>query len=93
MPSQTERLVVATGIAVVFSYEPIAVANATKTLGELFDDRFILGLGVSNKRGNERRGVPYAKPVAFMRDYIARMKSAPYTAPRPKADPPISPRQ
>ncbi len=87
--SQTERLVVATGIAVVFSYEPIAIANATKTLGELFEDRFILGLGVSNKRGNERRGVPYAKPVAFMRDYLAKMRTAPYTGPKPPQEPPI----
>ncbi len=87
--SQTERLVVATGIAVVFSYEPIAIANATKTLGELFADRFILGLGVSNKRGNERRGVPYAKPVAFMRDYLAKMRTAPYTGPKPSYEAPI----
>src|SRR5215813_1986126 len=87
--SQTERLVVATGIAVVFSYEPIAIANASRTLGELFDDRFILGLGVSNKRGNERRGVPYGKPVTFMREYLAKMKAAPYSGPKPSHEPPI----
>lgn len=87
--SQTERLVVATGIAVVFSYEPIAIANATRTLGELFDDRFILGLGVSNKRGNERRGVPYGKPVTFMREYLTKMKAAPYSGPRLTHESPI----
>ena len=59
---QTERIVVATGIAVVFSYEPIATANAARTLGELFEDRFILGLGVSNKQFNAHRSVSYGKP-------------------------------
>jgi probable F420-dependent oxidoreductase len=87
---QTERLVVATGIAVVYAYEPIAIANAARTLGELYDDRFVLGLGVSNKRGNVARGIPYDdKPVGFMRGYLARMKEAPYTAPKPRHEPPI----
>jgi len=86
---QTERLVVATGIAVVFSYEPIATANAARTLGELFEDRFILGLGVSNKRGNARRGVTYDKPYSFMREYLTKMRAAPYGAPKPQHEPPI----
>jgi len=86
---QTERLVVATGIAVVFSYEPIATANAARTLGELFEDRFILGLGVSNKRGNARRGVAYDKPYSFMCEYLSKMRAAPYGAPKPKHEPPI----
>lgn len=87
--SQTERLVVATGIAVVFSYEPVATASAAKTLGELFEDRFILGLGVSNKGGNARRGVAYDKPVSFMHEYLAKMKAIPYAAPQPQHEPPI----
>ena len=87
--SQTERLVVATGIAVVFSYEPIATANAARTLGELFEERFILGLGVSNKKGNARRGVAYEKPYSFMREYLTKMRATPYGAPKPQHDPPI----
>jgi probable F420-dependent oxidoreductase len=87
--SQTERLVVATGIAVVYAYEPIATANATRTLGELFDDRFILGLGVSNSRGNSRRGIPYGKPYTFMREYLEKMQDASYAAPASRHKPPI----
>ena len=34
-------------------------------------------------------GIKYEKPVAFMRNYLARMKAAPYTAPVPPTDPPI----
>jgi len=86
---RTERLIVATGIAVVYAYEPIAIANAARTLGELYGDRFILGLGVSNKRGNAGRGIPYDKPVSFMREYLAKMKEVPYAAPLPKHECPI----
>ena len=87
--SQTERLVVATGIAVIYAYEPIAVANASRTLGELFADRFVLGLGVSNKMGNQRRGIPYAKPLRFTRQYLQKMRAAPYVGPAPQPEPPI----
>lgn len=86
---QTERLVVATGIAVIYAYEPIAVANASRTLGELFADRFVLGLGVSNKMGNQRRGIPYAKPLSFTREYLQKMRAAPYGGPPPRPEPPI----
>jgi len=87
--SQTERLVVGTGVAIAFSYKPIVVAGAAKTLGELFEDRFILGLGVSNQMANARRGVAYEKPLRFMREYVAKMKAAPYNAPAPRQEPPV----
>jgi len=87
--SQTEHLVVGTGVAMAFAYEPFAVAGATRTLVELFGDRFILGLGVSNKTYNAERGFGYERPVAFMRDYLAKMKDAPYEAPKPSRSAPI----
>lgn len=87
--SQTERLIVGTGVAIAFAYEPIAVANATRTIGELFEDRFILGLGVSNREYNTRRGIGYDKPVQFMREYLAKMQAAPYNAPLPQHTPPV----
>jgi probable F420-dependent oxidoreductase len=87
--SQTERLIVGTGVAIPFTYEPIAVASVNRMLGELFADRFILGLGVSNKSTNARRGIGYEKPVQFMREYLAKMKAAPYNAPKPKNEPPV----
>jgi probable F420-dependent oxidoreductase len=86
---QTERLVIATGIVVPYAYQPIVIANATRTLAELFGDRFLLGLGVSNAQANARRGIPYGKPLSFMREYLAKMKAAPYTAPIPQNDPPV----
>ena len=86
---QTQRLIVGSGIAVAFSREPIAAANAGRALNELYPDRFILGLGVSNAVANSRRGVRYEAPASFMREYLARMRAAPYTAPAPAADPPV----
>jgi len=87
--SQTQHLVVGTGVVIVYAYEPVAIANATRTLGELFADRFILGLGVSNRGANARRGIAYEKPVNFVREYLAKMKAAPYNAPAPQHEPPI----
>jgi probable F420-dependent oxidoreductase len=86
---QTRTLVIGTGIAVAYSREPIAAGNAARALSELFPDRFILGLGVSNALANERRGVRYEPPVEFMRAYLARMKAAPYMAPPPAQEPPV----
>lgn len=87
--SQTERLVVASGIANVFMREPGTSIRAARTLCELFEDRFILGLGVSGKTANEVRGLRWEKPVSFMRDYVAKMKATPYMAPGPKTEPPV----
>ncbi len=87
--SRTDHLIVGTGVAIVYTYEPIATANAARTLAELFEDRFILGLGVSNKGYNARRGIGYDKPVAFMRDYLAKMKASPYSAPAARHEVPI----
>jgi probable F420-dependent oxidoreductase len=87
--SQTERLVMASGIANVFMREPGTSIRAARTLCELFEDRFILGLGVSGKTANELRGLRWEKPVSFMRNYVAKMKATPYMAPGPKTEPPV----
>jgi probable F420-dependent oxidoreductase len=86
---QTERMIVGTGVAIAFEYEPIVAASAAKTIGELHPDRFILGLGVSNRRINAVRGVRYEAPVRFMEDYLARLEAAPYNAVPPRHKPPV----
>jgi probable F420-dependent oxidoreductase len=86
---RTDRLVVGTGVAIAFAYEPMIAASAARTLSEAFQDRFILGLGVSNQMYNSLRGFGYERPVAFMREYLAKMKSAPYEAAKPAREAPI----
>ncbi len=49
----------------------------------------IVRLGVSNQVYNAQRGFGYGRPVAFMRDYLAKMKDAPYEAPKPPHSTPI----
>jgi probable F420-dependent oxidoreductase len=76
----TRRIVVATGIANIYARDPIAMANAQKTLTEAYPDRFVLGLGVSHIPMVEKlRGHQYDKPVPAMRAYLAAMDQAPYT--------------
>jgi len=89
MLNATRRMAVGTAIANVWKREPMATAAAARNLAELFDGRFILGLGVSAGPFMRRNGLRYDKPVEFVREYLARMKSAPYKAPLPKEEPPV----
>src|SRR5262249_1549046 len=87
--SLTDQIVLGTAIANVWKRDAVTTIGAARTLAELFPGRFILGIGASHGPMMQQLGIDYSKPVVFMRDYIARMKSAPYTAPRPNAEPPI----
>ena len=88
--ANTERLVVATGIANIYHREPGVTAQGQKTLAEQSDNRFLLGLGVSHKPLVEGlRGLTYGKPVATMRDYLAKMAASPYSAIEPSERPPL----
>src|SRR5487761_2013262 len=77
----TSRLVIATGIANIWGRDAVAAVNATRTLNAAFDDRFVLGLGVSHQPLVERmRGHAYVKPLEAMREYLTAMDQAPMTA-------------
>jgi probable F420-dependent oxidoreductase len=82
MLSATSSIIVATGIANIWARDVVAAANAARTLNAAYEDRFVLGLGVSHRPLVERlRGHEYATPVAAMRDYLGAMDSAPMMAP------------
>lgn len=75
------RLVVATGIASIWARDPVAAANASRTLAAASGGRFVLGLGVSHRPLVERlRGHEYDRPVAAMAAYLAAMDAAPMVA-------------
>ena len=87
--ANTERLIVATGIANIYHREPGVTVQAQKTLAEQSGNRFLLGLGVSHKPLVEGlRGLAYGKPVATMRTYLDRMSASPYTSVEPDGVPP-----
>jgi len=85
----TRDIVVGTAIANVWKREAIATGAAARTIAELFSDRFILGLGVSAGPFMIRNGLKYAKPVTFMREYLASIKSGLFKAPLPSHEPPM----
>ncbi len=73
---ETERLELATAIAISFSRSPMAVANASWDLNEASRGRFVLGLGTQVKAHNERRfSVPWTPPAPRMREYIQGLKA------------------
>jgi probable F420-dependent oxidoreductase len=72
--ADTTSLVVATGIANIWARDAVASANAAKTLSAAYDNRFVLGLGVSHEplvKG--MRGHAYETPYAAMREYLLAM--------------------
>jgi probable F420-dependent oxidoreductase len=77
----TSSITVATGIANIWARDAVTAANAAKTLNATFDDRFVLGLGVSHEPlVHGLRGHDYAKPLDAMRDYLIALRAAPMFA-------------
>ena len=82
MLAATSTLTIATGIANIWARDAVAANNAAKTLNAAYNDRFVLGLGVSHRPLVERlRGHEYVSPVTAMREYLTAMDAAPMMAP------------
>ena len=93
--ANTSKLILATGIANIWARDPLAMAAASRTLAELSGGRFVLGIGVSHGPLVEKlRGHHYDKPYSYMKDYVAKLKTAfsqpfMYQSVKPKEDPPV----
>jgi probable F420-dependent oxidoreductase len=84
----TDRIVVATGIAGIYSRDALAMNAGWQTLTEAFPERFLLGLGVSHAPMVEgMRGTEYRPPIATMRDYLERMDAGIFLAAPPSTPP------
>ena len=71
MLANTERLRIGSSIANIYARDPFTARRGLRTLSSLYDDRFILGLGVSHAPMVEKlRGHVYDKPVPTMRRYL-----------------------
>jgi probable F420-dependent oxidoreductase len=85
----TSRVRIATGVAGIWSRDPMAMTAAHRSIAEAFPDRFILGLGVSHRPIVQGiRGHHFEKPLQTMRNYLAAMDAAKYLAP-PSASAPV----
>jgi probable F420-dependent oxidoreductase len=87
--SNTRKLIIGTTAANVWKRDPLSMIGAARTLAELYPDRFVLGVGVSHEFLLTRYKVPHQKPLSFMKEYLATMKSARYLGPAPASEPPI----
>jgi probable F420-dependent oxidoreductase len=75
--SETDRLCVASGIANIYARDAFSAMAGHNTLNALYNDRFVLGLGVSHVPLVEgQRGHSYGKPIATMRSYLEAMAAA-----------------
>jgi probable F420-dependent oxidoreductase len=71
MLANTTQLIIGSSIANIYARDPFTARRGLRTLSGLYDDRFILGLGVSHAPMVERvRGHVYEKPVPTMRRYL-----------------------
>lgn len=90
LAGQTERIILATGIANIYARDPMTMKAIWKTCAELAPERFILGLGVSHEHlVSKVRGHDYGKPLTAMREYLEAMKGALYMGKEPEKDAPI----
>jgi probable F420-dependent oxidoreductase len=71
MLANTTRLIIGSSIANIYARDAFTARRGLMTLSGLYDDRFILGLGVSHAPMVEKlRGHVYDKPVPTMRRYL-----------------------
>ena len=71
MLENTTRLIIGSSIANIYARDAFTARRGLRTLSSLYDDRFILGLGVSHVPMVEGvRGHVYDKPVPAMRRYL-----------------------
>ena len=81
MLANTTRLMIGSSIANIYARDPFTARRGLRTLSGLYDDRFILGLGVSHAPMVEMlRGHVYDKPVPTMRRYLDGLYEDPSNA-------------
>jgi len=73
----TERLVLGTGIASVWTWQPTELAAAAQRLEDLYAGRFVLGLGVSHAPLVEATGQAYVKPYTKMVRFLDELPAVP----------------
>ncbi len=86
--SATSHLALATGIANIYARDPMTMNSCQQALAEAYPGRFLLGLGVSH--GHLVAGIrkhDWSKPYSYMSEYLDRMDSALYFAPKPTEAP------
>ena len=76
--SGSERLIVATGIANVWAWEPAGLRTEAEALAADFPGRFILGLGVSHAPAVEALGHAYLRPLRKLEKFLDELDHPAY---------------
>jgi probable F420-dependent oxidoreductase len=72
----TQRVALATSVAIAFPRSPMIVANQAWDLARHSNGRFVLGLGSQVKAHNERRfSVPWIAPAARLGEYVEALRA------------------
>jgi probable F420-dependent oxidoreductase len=72
----TQRIELATGIAVAFARTPMVLAYTANDLQQMSKGRFVLGLGSQIKPHIEKRfSMPWSHPARRMREYILALRA------------------
>ena len=79
--ANSQHLVIGSSIANIYARDPYTARRGLRSLSALYEDRFILGLGVSHAPMVEKlRGHVYEKPVPTMRRYLEGLYENPSNA-------------
>ena len=78
----TSSLAVATGIVSVWDAPPDELAAAYHRVADLFDDRFLLGIGASHEHAVKRRGQRYHRPYSKVVGFLDGLDAASPPVPR-----------
>ena len=73
----TERLVLGTGIASVWTWQAADLAAAASRLERQYPGRFVLGLGVSHAPAVEPTGQAYVRPYSKMERFLDELPAVP----------------
>ena len=72
----TQKIELATGVAIAFPRSPMVVANTAWDLQQSSGGRFVLGLGPQIRPHNERRfSVPWSAPAPRLREYVQALRA------------------
>jgi len=73
---ETERIELATGVAIAFARNPMICAQIANDLQRIAKGRFILGLGTQIKPHIEKRfSQPWSKPAARMAEFVRAIRA------------------
>jgi probable F420-dependent oxidoreductase len=83
MLEATEHLVVATGIASIWAWDPTVLASRAADIDRAHPGRFVLGLGVAHAPSVQALGQEYRQPLATMQAFLDALDERPESSAAP----------